>query len=74
MVDNFIQINSLINNSFSKVPDKSDAYYHLQILQRKKENPNSGSNSKLIKFCFRIVNKLNQNVFSFPSFNSLFTK
>lgn len=49
MIDNFIQINSLINNSFSKVPDKSDAYYHLQILQRKKENPNLGSNSKLIK-------------------------
>lgn len=49
MIDNFVQINTLISKFFDEVPDKLDAYFYLQILQRKKENPELGSNSRLIR-------------------------
>lgn len=43
MVDNFQQISDLLNF------DSEDDFYHLQILKRKKENPELGSNSHVIK-------------------------
>lgn len=61
MIDNFTQINSLINSSLELVPDKLDAYYHLQILQRKKENPQLGSNSVMIKAYMVDVNHFLEN-------------
>jgi len=42
-VDNFEQIKSML------VFDSEDDFYHLQILKRKKENPDLGSNSYVVK-------------------------
>ncbi len=43
MVDNFQQISDLLNF------DSEDDFYHLQILKRKKEHPELGSNAHVIK-------------------------
>lgn len=43
MIDNFEQIKNML------VFESEDDFYHLQILKRKKENPELGSNSYVIK-------------------------
>lgn len=43
MIDNFEQIMGLLHF------DSEDDFYHLQVLKRKKEHPNLGSNSQVIK-------------------------
>ncbi len=43
MIDNFNQISELLKF------ESEDDFYHLQILKRKKENPELGSNSQVIK-------------------------
>lgn len=43
MINNFEQIKSLLNF------DSEDTFYHLQILKRKKEHPELGSNSYVVK-------------------------
>ncbi len=43
MIDNFNQISELLKF------ESEDDFYHLQILKRKKENPEIGSNSQVIK-------------------------
>ena len=43
MIDNFSQISELLKF------ESDDDFYHLQILKRKKENPEIGSNSQVIK-------------------------
>jgi hypothetical protein len=48
MVNNFRQITQLLKF------DSEDDFYHLQILKRKKENPELGSNSYVIRtYCIR---------------------
>jgi hypothetical protein len=48
MVDNFKQIADFLTF------DNEDDFYHLQILKRKKENPEIGSNSYVIRtYCIR---------------------
>lgn len=48
MKDNFEQIEKLL------IFDSEDDFYHLQILKRKKENPEIGSNSYVIRtYCVR---------------------
>ena len=43
MIDNFELIKSLLKF------ESPDDFYHLQILKRKKENPELGSNSRVVK-------------------------
>lgn len=52
MIDNFEQIKSLI--SFNS----EDEFYHLQIIKRKKEHPELGSNSYIVKTYY--LNKLEE--------------
>jgi hypothetical protein len=53
MIDNFNQISSLLTF------ESEDDFYHLQIIRRKKENPDLNKNAKLIKsFCIKDVNDL----------------
>jgi hypothetical protein len=48
MKDNFEQIEKLL------IFDSEDDFYHLQILKRKKENPEIGSNSYVVRtYCIR---------------------
>jgi len=48
MKDNFEQIEKLL------IFDSEDDFYHLQILKRKKENPELGSNSYVVRtYCIR---------------------
>jgi len=48
MKDNFEQIEKLL------IFDSEDDFYHLQILKRKKENPDIGSNSYVVRtYCIR---------------------
>ncbi len=48
MINNFRQITELLKF------DSEDDFYHLQILKRKKENPELGSNSYVIRtYCIR---------------------
>jgi len=50
MIDNFEQISSLMKF------DNEDEFYFIQVLQRNKENPELGSNNRLIKayYCYSL--------------------
>lgn len=47
MIDNFNLINGILE--YNDLNDNSDAYYHLQIIQRKKDIPGLGCNNILLK-------------------------
>ena len=46
IVDNFEQIRGLLKF------DSDDDFYFVELLQRKKDNPDFGSNNRLIKYYF----------------------
>lgn len=47
MIDNFSIINGILE--YNELNNDTDAYYHLQIIQRKKDIPNLGCNNVLLK-------------------------
>jgi len=57
MIDNLDKIKPLLNF------ESEDDFYYLQILQRKKENPELGSNSRVIKnYYIKSVEELEKSI------------
>ena len=63
IVDNFEQIRGLLKF------DSDDDFYFVELLQRKKDNPDFGSNNRLIKYYYITILKYYQILFNTKSAN-----